>query len=180
MANVDEAIKATLLQEDASMTGKVTTLTGDSGGATRFGLASKSHPELVRAGYFSAKVNKDMALSVAEQVYMRSYAAPLHIEDINDQSIANLLLSMGINCGAGEAAKLIQKACKTLGRNVKVDDEMGTETVSAINSLVARSILDEFAGECRTFYFDLVAKEPSQGVFLEGWLNRVAAASKAA
>jgi lysozyme family protein len=180
MANVKDAVYFVLRQEDSTLSGKVTTLRGDSGGATRFGLASASHPELVQSGYFSAKVGIAMALLVAEQVYATGYAAPLHLADIKDQALANMLLSMGINSGPGEAAKLVQKACKTLGKNVKVDDEMGTETVTAISSLVAKSLLDEFAGECRTFYFELVAKEPSQGVFLEGWLNRVAAAAKAA
>ena len=50
MADVDKAVQFVLGLEDARLKGDVTTLPGDRGGATRFGLASASHPDLVADG----------------------------------------------------------------------------------------------------------------------------------
>ena len=89
MANLKIAVGFVLRQEDSRLEGAVTTLPGDSGGPTRFGLASTSHPELIAQGYLDAsKVDRDTALAIAEEVYEKTNANPMRVSDINDQALA--------------------------------------------------------------------------------------------
>jgi hypothetical protein len=100
MSNLKSAIEFVLRQEDARLEGNVTMLPGDSGGPTRFGLASTSHPELVAKGcYDPSKVSRDAALAIAEQVHERTYATRLRIGEIDDQAVATAILSLGVMPG---------------------------------------------------------------------------------
>jgi lysozyme family protein len=181
MANVKAAIDFVLTQEDATMTGEVTTLTGDTGGATRFGLASSSHPELVASGFFDViKTPRDAALVVAEAVYNSAYAVPLEIARINDQAVATAVLSFGINAGLLGDGKLLQQACGAAGNPVTVDGHVGPGTLSAANSINPSQLLNAFSEAAIGFYGGLAAEHPQDAAFVKGWDNRVAAWSTSA
>lgn len=181
MANVDVAIDFVLRQEDAALSGDVTTLKGDSGGATRFGLASADHPELVAEGFYDkTRVSRDQALQIAQQVYSAKYAAPLRVADISDQACATAVLSLGINSGPHEAGEALQKACVVLGHTVSVDGEIGTETLTAANACDPDRLLAEFSEQADEFYRGLAADNASYRPFLHGWEDRVAAWSQQA
>ena len=176
MSNLKLCVDFVLRQEDSLMTGKVTTIKGDSGGATRFGIASRYHPELVASGFFDVvKTPRDAALAVAEEVYAKVYAAPMCIAGINDQAIATAALSLGVNAGDPESAKLLQGACVSFGKPITVDGHIGPASLAAINSVNADALLALFCTKVRTFYTDLVVTHPEDARDLKGWLNRVAA-----
>jgi lysozyme family protein len=176
MANLTAAVDFVLKQEDASLSGDVTTLPGDSGGATRFGLASADHPDLIRTGYYNPSiVPTTAALSIAEQVYISEYADPMHAGSITDQALATAVLSFGINSGTGQAARTLQSACVSLGQDVTVDGDIGPETLATVNSLNASQLLNTFCSGASTFYTGLAESNPEDAAFLQGWLNRVAA-----
>jgi lysozyme family protein len=176
MSNVPEAIEFVLRQEDATLDGHVTTLKGDRGGPTRFGLASASHPELVAKGYYDPeKVGRDAALAIAEQVYAKTYATPLRIAEINDQALAAAVLSFGINAWIVKPIKLLQQAVTKLGKHLADDGHIGELTLQAVNELDPTLLLNQFCAEVRQYYKDLVAGTPSDQPFLKGWLNRVQA-----
>jgi lysozyme family protein len=174
MSNVQKAIEFVLRQEDESLAGHVTTLKGDRGGATRFGLASESHPELVASGYFDeSKVGRDAALAIAEQVYERIYADPMRIADIEDQALAMAVLSFGVNAWVVKPIKFLQQAATKFGKPLTVDGHIGDVTLQAVNDLNPTLLLSQFCSEVRQYYVDLVAATPSDQRFLKGWLNRV-------
>jgi lysozyme family protein len=175
MADVKAAIGFVLHEEDSRMTGAVTTLKGDSGGATRYGLASHAHPELIASGFFDeAKTSASAALVIAEQVYAKSYAAPLHIAEIADQAVATAVLSFGVNSGLRGDAELIQRACTNTGRAVSADGHIGPGTLATINSIKPGVLLSAFSSLVDTFYVETVAAHPEDAGFLKGWTNRVA------
>ena len=176
MADVKAAIDFVLRQEDSTLTGNVTTLKGDTGGATRFGLASRSHPELVASGFFdTVKTPRDAALVIAEAVYNSAYAAPLDIAGINDQAAAAAVLSFGVNGGLLGDGKLFQQACVASGKPVTVDGHVGPGTLAAANSLNAGVLLRAFSAQALGFYARLAVEDPQDARFLTGWDNRVAA-----
>jgi lysozyme family protein len=176
VADVKAAIDFVLRQEDSTLTGKVTTLKGDTGGATRFGLASSSHPELVASGFFDEiKVSRDAALVIAEAAYNSGYASPLEIAGINDQALAAAVLSFGINSGLLGDGKLFQQACVTAGKPVTVDGHVGPGTLSAANSIDGGELLKAFSAAAIGFYGRLAVEHPQDEAFLKGWDNRVAA-----
>jgi lysozyme family protein len=175
MANVKAAIDFVLREEDARMTGAVTRLSGDSGGATRYGLASRAHPELVASGYFNEQESSnEAALIIAEQVYETSYATPLQIAEIDDQAVATAVLSFGVNSGLRGDVELIQRACTRTGRAVSADGDMGPGTLAAINSINPALLLGAFSSLVDAYYVETVERHPEDAGFLRGWTNRVA------
>ena len=176
MASLSVAIDFVLKQEDALMSGDVTTLRGDSGGATRFGIASAYHPELMASGYFdSDRVSRESALAIAVQLYNTAYAEPLRITSIQDQAVATAVLSFGVNAGVPEAGKQLQEACVASGKPVTVDHIVGYGTLAAVNALDPNYLLAQFCDKVRTFYTDLATSNPNDAGDLDGWLNRVSA-----
>ncbi|MBB6144704.1 type VI secretion system secreted protein VgrG [Silvibacterium bohemicum] len=174
MSNLKIAIDFVLKQEDSRLLGNITTIPGDRGGPTRFGLASASHPELIAQGYYDpAKVNRDAALAIAEQVYEKTYATPMRIADINDQALATAVLSLGVNAWIVKPIKLLQQAVTKLGKPIVVDGHVGLVTLQAVNDLNPTLLLNQFCVEVGQYYRDLVAAMPSDQRFLKGWLNRV-------
>src|SRR6202166_5347148 len=107
MANVDAAIDYVLGWEDSTLSGVITT-TAD-GKRTRFGIDEHWHPELTNCLYYGS-MGQVAALQIARGIYDVSYCQPLCIAEIANQEIANKLLSMGVNVGVVNAARMLQSA----------------------------------------------------------------------
>jgi lysozyme family protein len=164
MADIQTAIGFVLRQEDSRLTGQITNDPTDRGGRTRFGIAERFHPELTKMGFFDS-MPYSPALSLADSVYAGSYAMPLKLQGIAAQQVANAQLSFAINEGTGTAIKILQRA---LG--VAADGIMGDGTLHALNTT---SVLPALERQQQAYYADIVAKNPSQQRFFNGWMNRV-------
>lgn len=179
MADTATAVQFVLLQEDSRLTGEVTTLKGDRGGPTRFGLASKFHPDLVESGYYELdesgepKIPHDEALAIAEQIYGEQYASSLALDRIRSQDIANRLLSFAINEGPPEAVAIAQKACNSvLGCSLAIDGKVGPATLSALNVVDPDKWIAANRIGQENFYRHLVQVRPELAHLLNGFLNR--------
>ncbi len=177
MADIETAVQFVLHQEDERLSGDVTTLPGDRGGPTRFGIASAFHPELVAEHYFDVVdgepvVPNDEALAIAEKVYAESYAAPLNLDEVEDQNVANRMLSFAINESPREAIVILQKALNSLGYWLAVDGVVGHHTLFAINSTQPDALINALRAFEAQFYRDLVAARPEMKPLLQGLLNR--------
>jgi lysozyme family protein len=180
MANVKEAIDRVLIEEDATLSAHVVNL-HDGAGRTRLGITSVNHPELIPRGFFDeAKMNRIQAIAVAEQVYSDYYATPLHIADIQDQALANAVLSFGVNSGIATSAHTLQQACVECGEHLDVDGHLGPATIAAVNSLNAKWLLTEFSNLAQAYYKLIASIHPADEVFLRGWLARASKWSEAA
>jgi len=177
MADLDTAVQFVLHQEDARLSGAITTLPGDRGGATRYGLAARWHPELVEEGYYEMKdgeptVPNEYALAIAVQVYSVQYASKLNIPGIADQDLANRALSFAVNEGPHEAVTLLQRAANACGCRIAVDGDFGPETLKAVDGLQPERLLAAFRSVQAGFYRRLVAVRPQLLPYLNGFLNR--------
>jgi type VI secretion system secreted protein VgrG len=171
MADTATAVQFVLRQEDSRLSGEVTTLPGDRGGRTRFGLAERFHPDLTKSGYFD-DTEYDKALTIAEQVYAEQYAGPLMLDGVQSQDVANRLLSFAINEGPPEAITLAQRACKSLGCSIADDGKMGPASLAALNSLDPLAWLAANRAQQEAFYRHLVTTQPKLLPELQGLLNR--------
>ena len=177
MADVDKAVQFVLGQEDARLTGDVTTLPGDRGGATRFGLASASHPDLVADGYYEVengepKIPHDEALAIAEKAYAEQYGAKVQLEEIDDQDVANRVLGFAINEGPGEATAILQRALNSLNNRITEDGKFGPATLAAVNAAEPDQLIAALRTFEKQFYTHLVTVRPELMPCYHGFLNR--------
>jgi lysozyme family protein len=167
MADVQAAIDYVLGWEDASLSGVITT--APDGKRTRFGIDEHWHPELTNCLYFGS-MGQMAALQIARGIYETSYCAPLCIADIASQEVANKLLSLGVNVGVMNAAKMLQDAVNVMG-----DGRIGPLTLHALDLTDAAKVLSAMRLEAETYYEGLIARNPALEVYRAGWLRRAAA-----
>ena len=166
MADTQVAISYVLTWEDATLSGKITV---DPGGRTRFGIAEKFHPELA-ASLFYSSLGSQAALQIARGIYERQYCEPLCIAQIADQNVANKLLSLGVNIGILPASRMLQDAVMAL-----VDGNIGPLTLMKLSESDPVVVLNQLRAQAEAYYRNLVAENPSDAVYLDGWLRRAAA-----
>ena len=83
---------------------------------------------------------------------------------------------MSVNSGPDRALRMLQQA---VGVNL-VDGIFGPATMKAVAAMASTDIVTRLNRARRAFYRSLVDRDPSQGRFITGWLNRVAATTEAA
>jgi lysozyme family protein len=174
MADITKAITFVLRQEDSRLSGQITNVPGDAGGLTRFGIALRFHPELVAGGFFSTLDNND-AFTLAIATYRKFYAGPLYLQTIDDQRIANALLSFSVISGCVAAVKTLQRC---LGWNTP-DGVIGPVTLNAINAADPGTLLGSFIAAQIVFFQGLGESHPVDTKFVQGWVNRANAARNA-
>lgn len=170
MADIQKAVEFVLRQEDASLSGISTKDSADSGGLTRFGVASKFHPELVRAGFYTC--HRDEALAMAVDVYKREYADPMYLDQVKSDAVATAMLSFAILRGVAAALLTLQASLNEYGEQLVVDGSMGPKTLAAINRADARELIQTYVAKTKMALTELTVKRPSQAKWLNGWMNR--------
>ena len=146
---------------------------GDSGGRTYKGIAEKHNPnwegweiikkhEPIDHGKF---INDHKLDLLVKDLYKAKYWDKIQLSEVQDQRVANQIFDWHVNSG-GSAIKRIQKV---LG--VTADGIVGAKTIEAINRYGV-NLNQAIKTERIDFYNDIVAANPSQKKFLNGWLNR--------
>ena len=146
----------------------------DPGGATNFGIIQRNlnawngaHPDLGFPGDV-----KDLTQSQAETIYRADY---WRWDAISDAALAIKLFDIGVNGGLGTSIKLLQKAVnKLVTEPIAVDGQLGPGTLGAANAQPPAALLQALCQVQADYYQAIVQRDPSQSVFLKGWLNRAA------
>jgi lysozyme family protein len=73
-----------------------------------------------------------------------------------------------VNTGLKQAAKFLQRSVGVL-----VDGVIGPATLAKIKNSDTKAVVGLYLIQRINFYDYLVEKNPTQSVFLKGWLNRV-------
>ncbi|GAA4839603.1 glycoside hydrolase family 108 protein [Algivirga pacifica] len=91
---------------------------------------------------------------------------------VRDKQLAGLLFDFYVN-SRSSAVKIIQRTLNEhFGQSLKVDGIMGNNTLSAINAVNGRMLFNQLVEERKAFYQRIVDRNPSQSIFLKGWLAR--------
>jgi len=165
MANFSPICSWTLRFEDSRLEGKVEDL-GDGEGLTRFGLTQKSDGMLPY--YFQAPV--DVALTMAQAKYQRSYWLPIQGNNINDDKLAAAIYDFCVNSGQPRAIKILQGLL-----NAGVDGDVGNETLTAINSADPVALAAQLRTARAAWDTEVAKNNPNDAKFLPDWLRRAAA-----
>ena len=163
----------------------------DKGGATKFGINEKFISNLKLSQLLPSTKNswltcfqlfsevpvsiteyiQDLTMDEAKMIYQKYFWFPVY-EQIKNRDACDYIFDMTVNHGAHDAAIICQRASRAIMRNnLKEDGIFGEITLEAINIYISDyfgAVMCERAGFMRC----IVARDPSQKQFLEGWLKR--------
>ncbi|MGZ6477690.1 MAG: glycoside hydrolase family 108 protein [Bdellovibrionales bacterium] len=168
--SLDAALQYTFLNE-----GHYSDDVHDHGGATsQYGITRE---ELSR--WRKQPVSKDdvrlMPGSEAKAIYEAWYWKPLGCDKIMSPAIGTCMFDIGVVRGIGVPPKYAQIVCNKIstGLLLTVDGHIGPKTIATINGLISPAqFVKEFSALAESGFRSIVEHNPSQRVFLKGWVNR--------
>ena len=138
----------------------------DRGGATNSGVTLAVYQSV----YGKNKTKNDLKRMTNEQwnyIFTKLYWNKWKADDIKNQSIANILVDWVWMSGLGT----IKKIQSLFG--LTADGIVGNKTILYINSHDQEEVFNKIWNRRKSFYESLVKNNPSQKVFLKGWMNRL-------
>lgn len=108
-------------------------------------------------------------------LYFEDYWQPCRAGEIDNQKVASKYFSFYVNMRPKPAVRILQLACGDCGHPTIADGIPGHNTILAANAADPWNLLECLKDRAREHYYKIVADDPSQMVFINGWLNRVAA-----
>ena len=134
----------------------------DKGGATAWGITEATAREYGYTDSMDTMLEMD-----ALKIYRRAF---WKFGGVENQRIASKLFDAAVNMGVRRAVKMAQQALDF--EDYDIDGFLGPVTEAAINAADPDAFLEQYAIEMETRYRRLVERDPSQAVFLKGWLRR--------
>jgi len=172
---LEQALKFTLGEEGGYVNHPL-----DPGGATNFGITQSTLNSWCAAheGWGYPRDVKDLTLNQATAIYRAYYWRGGEIADlaITDPAISIKLFDIGVNCGLTMAAKILQRAVNSIpgAQVLSVDGRLGAQTLGAANAQDPDVLMDAICKAQADHYNAIVTNNPSQAVFIKGWLARAA------
>jgi lysozyme family protein len=139
----------------------------DRGGATNWGITQKTYEKFMRRPVTVDEIRR-MPKGNAVAIYKEDYWDKVGGDKIKKYAIAFVLFDQAVNRGHNRA---IKQAQKILG--LYQDGIIGPKTIAAINDTNETEFLNKYLAESEKAYRSIASANPSQVVFLKGWLNRV-------
>lgn len=155
----------TMLDEVIRREGGFSHLPQDNGGATKFGITQKTLAFYRKAAVTVDDV-KNLTESEAKAIYANLYYSSTNIIKLPDP-LDDLIFDFAVNSGPQRAIMALQEC---LG--IIPDGVCGTLTISAVYAADLRTIINKVVAWRIMMYARIVKKDPSQLIFLAGWLSR--------
>jgi lysozyme family protein len=149
MAEFEPAIEVVLKNE-----GGLVDAPNDPGGLTNFGLSQRSYPNVDI---------RNLTVAEATAIYLKDF---WKFGGINNQDVATKLFDSYVN---------MEHAAIKIAQGIAVvteDGVYGPGTEAAINNISPTAFLMQYRTALEQHYLDIVAKNPSEAEFLNGWLRR--------
>ena len=139
----------------------------DRGGATNKGITQKTYDAYRRSLWLPSQSVLNITDTEVNTIYQTRYWDANSCGSL-PPALAVVFFDSCVNLGGPQSTKLLQRA---LGVN-----DSGVISQETLSSATQNNLTDT-VNMCldlrRKFYYDLVAKDPSQAEFLNGWLKRV-------
>lgn len=161
----------------------------DKGGETYAGIARNFHPTWSGWAYIdeikkSRKIDtNEKFASIQDKVdkfYLLALWEPNNFAQINNQDVANILFDWYVNSGSNaahtkgaETYGVDEILNRDFGFKLPTDSKFDSLTIKAINAVDSTKLYNIIKKERQNFYQTLVKKNPSQSVFLKGWMARI-------
>jgi lysozyme family protein len=187
MADFEKAYKRTMVNEGGYANHKL-----DRGGETYKGVARNYHPnwpgwkiiDVIKPHCKDIKtLNAALAMNQELQnlihlFYKQGFWDCHQLDNFTNQLLAENVFDASVLCGQAIGGKLLQRALDNLNSayNLVVDGQIGIKTFSAMTDALNRfgesSVVNAYVDVRVKYHNDVVAKNPSQHIFLNNWLSR--------
>ncbi|WP_340617215.1 glycoside hydrolase family 108 protein [Xenorhabdus entomophaga] len=130
----------------------------DRGGETQYGISKRSYPQLdIRA----------LTQADATAIYYRDFWQQAGCERV-PAGISLVLFDSAVQHGVVSAIRLLQRAVA-----VRDDGILGSKTRDAIAAIAPDYLLHRLMNQRARYYAQIIARNPLQQRFLNGWFNRL-------
>jgi len=149
----------------------------DPGGATNKGITLETFRRTAQR-YLGIEPTLDNLKALTDEqagkIYKPLYWDEIRGDEIELEELADIVFDFQVNAG-DRAARLLQQVINDLGARppLAVDGNIGPGTLRALRAADEKAVYRRYKQGRIDYYRDLVAKRPSLGKFLNGWLNRV-------
>lgn len=144
----------------------------DKGGPTKYGVILSTWKQYGYDKNHDGDVNvedlKLIDLNDAKRIAKKIFWDYFKADQINNQSLAELIADWGYNSGRTTVARRVQRILK-----VPVDGVFGDLTIKAINKSNQNKLFEAVKQDRKDFIDFLVKIDPTQKVFYKGWMNRI-------
>lgn len=138
----------------------------DRGGATNWGITINEISKFLGRKATVDDV-KNFPLESAKQIYKVHYWDRMNLDLIANETLKTILFDQGVNRGTSTAIVALQRVLGT-----KQDGVIGKDTLAKINSKTSKDLIIDYIKDAQSSYIRIVKNNPTQIVFLQGWLNR--------
>lgn len=166
MSNFEAALKHVL-----SVEGGFSNHPADRGGATKFGITVGTLAAY-RGIPTSAKDVSDLTETEARQIYKTRYWDEPGLERLTSPLVSLLVFDQCVNAGPKVAVRMLQLVLKKWDRSLAVDGDLGPVTADLANRLSETNVAIKFIAEIQKRYLEICHVNPSQRIFLSGWMAR--------
>ncbi len=153
----------------------------DRGGPTNKGVTIETWREYLRAKNpaiadddCNAASPKEITSDQIAEIYYQGYWRPARCVEMPNEALAAVSFDAAINHGPAQAIRLLQQGAGMAAFDC--DGRWGGRTRTRLKAAAADSVglVDGMLLARERFYRQIVRDDPSQGVFLRGWMNRLA------
>jgi lysozyme family protein len=164
-----------MFEEIVKKEGGFSNNTADKGKATKHGVTIGTLSQVLGR----KATEKDVRALTKEQavdIYFNLYYYKPNICALPPQ-LQHIVTDMSVNHGPGKAISMLQEVIEACGIDIgKVDGDIGPATVKGASELLAKIGKDDFINKLvqrrKALYRNIVKNDPTQKVFLNGWLAR--------
>lgn len=150
--------------------------TADAGGPTNFGITQRTLSRYLGRAVSAGEVRR-LTRELAEEIYRTEYFLAPRIDTLPAR-MQPFVFDSAANHGPRRAISFVQQVCNATGFGpLDVDGICGPQTrrvAHEADQAMGEWLLAALVEERRNFYRLIVQNDPSQAVFLNGWMNRVA------
>lgn len=157
----DQAVEETLKHEGGYVNHPL-----DRGGPTNYGITMGTL-SMYRGGVVSVTDVQNLTRDEAKAVYKKLYWDNVGLDKLKSARVAGIVFDLAVNFGQGQAVMLLQRAAR-----VTEDGKLGPVTATVVNNFNEKTLALEIVFNAQLRYARLVKNNPSQAVFIEGWISR--------
>lgn len=136
----------------------------DAGGETKFGISKKWYPNLNI---------KDLTLDQAKIIYYEDYWLRYNLDKLIHRELAIKVFDTMIVIGPRMGTLLLEESVQGMGYQIPADGIFDPELIYIANTECNQiDLIDRYQILMEYYFKRIVESNPSQKVFLQGWINR--------